>query len=132
MEDLNKPPVLPQPQKYSPAFKQRVLEATQQTGATLSGVARSYGISVKNLYRWRKADRQATAHPESTGQSSPRHPAAKPRMIPAIRETAPDTSAQATHPEIRIDIRHDKLALQMSWPTSSAHQLGAILRQLLS
>lgn len=40
--------------RYSAEEKQRMVQETYQPGATLSQVARAYGVSPSLLFRWRK------------------------------------------------------------------------------
>jgi transposase len=61
---LSRPIVPPAREGYRRAFseedKRRIVEETMQPGASLSAIARSYGIAARVLFRWKQGLTAAT------------------------------------------------------------------------
>ena len=56
---VSRSPVLRGPYKHHPlAFKQAVVEASLQPGASVARVAREHGINANQLFLWRKMHRE--------------------------------------------------------------------------
>ena len=66
---------------FSEADKRRIVEETCREGASVSGVARKYGIGTRLLFSWKK---------ELTPETSP-----GPTFLPVTLTDAPDQSAEA-------------------------------------
>ncbi len=70
--------------RFSEADKRRIVEETEGPGATVSGVARRYGITARLLFRW-KQELAPAAKTETT-------------FLPVTLTDAPDRSAEAPQP----------------------------------
>ena len=69
---------------FSAADKKRIVGEACREGASISGVARKYGIGTRLLFRWK----QELAPPDQTG----------PALLPVVLTDAPDQTTAATLP----------------------------------
>ena len=51
---VSQSPVVKRRRRYSPEFKQRLVEASKAPGQSVASVAREYGINANQLHRWRR------------------------------------------------------------------------------
>jgi len=84
----------PQRRTFSEADKKRIVDETERPGASVSGVARRYGIGTRLLFSWKKelapAARTETAFLPVTVTDATDRPAKAPAPVPVIVErTAP-------------------------------------------
>lgn len=110
--------------RHSEEYRQKVIAASRQPGASIPAVARAHGLNASLLRRWIKA------HPEQsgTGQALPVRAMKSPlRIVPA----APEPRADQDEEPIRIDIRRSGLALQIAWPAAHTRELNDLLKELL-
>ena len=112
---------------HSLEFKQRAVEASDQPGASIAGVAMAHGINANLLRRWvREAEmgRGAVAlQPQAASQAPAKTTAAAfvPMQLPA----------PGAAPAIRIELRRGATAINVSWPAEAADTCAAWMRELL-
>ncbi len=109
---------------HSLEFRQRVIDAALQPGASIAGVALAHGLNANLLRKWIKASGKTVHQNKVCMDQEPGALTALPVRIeaPAIREEPR---------EIRIDIRRGGTTLQMAWPTAEIGKLGALLQDIL-
>jgi transposase len=113
--------------RHDPEFKAQVIEACQQPGVSVAGVALANGLNANYLRRWVKEHREQTARGPGKGALVvSRH--VKPTTLVPVRIETPVTKESG---EIRIDLRRGGAALQMAWPATHAALLGGVLKDLL-
>jgi len=113
--------------RHSEAFKQAVVAACIEPGASLAGIARANGVNANLVRKW--MDQRGVARPtrravsDVVGASNTPAPAFLP-----VGVVPPPPSA----PNIQIEIRRGATALTVSWPVEAAGAcaawLGAWLR----
>ena len=112
---------------HAAEFKAQVIEACQQPGVSVAGVALANGLNANYLRRWVKEHREQTAGRAAKGALVVSRPVKPTALVPVTIETpvARETA------EIRIDLRRGTTAVQMAWPASHAALLGGVLKDLL-
>lgn len=55
MQESNLPPVINTKRRHSAAFKRKILELTEQPGASVSAVALEHGVNANLVFKWRRA-----------------------------------------------------------------------------
>ena len=105
-------------------FRQRVIEAALEPGASVAGVALANGLNANLLRKWIKASGTIARQGKIRMVQEPGAVTALPVRIeaPAIGEEQQN---------IRLDIRRGGTAIQMAWPTAEIGKLGALLQDLL-
>ena len=106
--------------RHSAAVKAEILDACAEPGASVAGVALSYGVNANLVHRWRRDAKRLFS------------------LQPARRETAEfvplpvaDAPALASVAEIRIELRRGACAVTVAWPTSAAAECAVWLRDLV-
>lgn len=111
--------------RHSLEFKERVLAACAEPGASVAAVARSFELNDNLVHQWRRGRGVGTAKlavppaqkaPEFVALSLPAPPRAK---VAAPRES------------IRIELKRGALSVNVLWPLSAAGDCSAWLRELL-
>jgi transposase len=99
--------------RHSAELKAQVLSECAQPGASVAGVALSYGINANIVHKWR---RLAGTVPL---------PAARfvPVALPAPTRAEPS--------DIRMELRRGAMTMTITWPTAAAGQCAAWMRELL-
>ncbi len=112
---------------HAAEFKAQVIEACQQPGVSVAGVALANGLNANYLRRWVKEHREQTAGRPVKGAVVVSRPVKPTALVPVtigtpvIRETG----------EIRVDLRRGTTVVQMAWPATHAALLGGVLKDLL-
>ena len=55
MQESNLSPVITTKRRHSAAFKRKILELTEQPGASVAAVALEHGVNANLVFKWRKA-----------------------------------------------------------------------------
>jgi transposase len=55
MQESNLSAVITTKRRHSAAFKRKILELTEQSGASVAAVALEHGINANLVFKWRKA-----------------------------------------------------------------------------
>jgi len=113
--------------RHSLEFKERVLAACAEPGASVAAVARSFELNDNLVHQWRRGRGVGTAKlaiplaqkaPEFVELSLPAPPS------PRAEVAAPSES-------IRIELKRGALGVNVLWPLSAAGDCAAWLRELL-
>ena len=57
MDHLALPAPKTKRRRHSPAFKEKVIQASNEPGASIASVAQAYGVNANLLHKWRRARR---------------------------------------------------------------------------
>ena len=139
--------------RHGAEFKAQVLADCDEPGASISGVALANGLNANLVRQWRagrgvklagmtvtaRAARKAarptevqasplvSANPEFVAIAMP----APPKTATGASTDATDPTSSATaDPHIHVELRRGPLHLNVRWPTSSADDCTAWLREL--
>lgn len=109
--------------RYSPEFKTRIINACQQTGASVAGIALENALNANLVHKWiREARRQ-------TSRNDP--PAFVP--VPISGTSAPESTQHNSEVDyIRLSIPRAKGVVIVEWPVSDQQGCQALLKDLLS
>ena len=55
MQESNSPPVIATRRRHSAAFKRKILELTEQPGASVAAIALEHGVNANLVFKWRRA-----------------------------------------------------------------------------
>lgn len=113
--------------RYHPEeFKQAVIKACCEPGASVAGIAMANGVNANQVRRWMR----------ERGIKVPKRrmlmPAGSP--VPAITPEfvqLPLAPAQAASRDIRIEIRRGNTAIKIDWPEQASGDCAAWLRDWL-
>jgi transposase-like protein len=108
---------------HTEAFKRSLIEACNEPGASVAGVAMANGINANQLWRWM---RERGIEPTELS-CLPLHPVTS----DAVGGFVPVQLTQSTAAPIRLELRKGAAALTVEWPASSAAACGAWLREWL-
>jgi transposase len=126
--------------QHSREFKDEVLQACREPGASVAAVALARGVNANLVHRWLRLA-------ITTSMSTPT-PAAKAHERPAedsggggggggggefaaLRLPAPPVVAAPPAPDIRIELRRGATSVTVSWPVAGASECAAWLREWL-
>lgn len=104
-------------------FKQAVIEACCESGASVAGIALANGINANQVRRWM---RERGIEPPTRRLPTPLLEAA-----PAITPEFVQLPTAPTSRDIRIEIRRGNTAIKVDWPTQVAGDCVAWLRDWL-
>jgi len=103
---------------YSPEFKREVVAACRREGASVAGIALSYGINANVVHRWlREAAQEIRALPS-------------PAFVPVALDLPAAPKAMAAAPsaaEIRIEVERGESRIVVRWPLAGAAKCAAWL-----
>jgi transposase len=105
---------------HTPEFKQQVVDACAEPGASVAGVALAHGVNANRVRRW-LAER---------GVEPPSRrvlPVPEPGFVPIHLEPIPP----APPPDIRVELRRGATTVAITWPVSAANACAAWLREWL-
>jgi len=108
---------------HSEAFKQSLIEACGEPGASVAGVAMANGINANQLRRWM---RERGIEPPELSCLPLRVAASKPLGGFVPMQLPPSLDAP-----IRLELRKGTATVTVEWPASSAAACGAWLREWL-
>ena len=107
-------------------FKQAVIEACCEPGASVAGIAMANGVNANQVRRWLR----------ERGIEVPKRRMLMPAAQP-VPGTAPEsvqlpfTPVAPASPDIRIEIRRGNTAIKVDWPVQAAGECAAWLRDWL-
>lgn len=109
--------------RHSEEFKQQVIAACAQPGASVAEVARSFDLNDNLVHQWRRGRgssclRTVDAVPGFVALSLP---------APSSHEPATITSVEG----VRIEVKRGPLNISVTWPVAAASELAAWMRELL-
>lgn len=109
---------------HSDEFKANAVAACMQPGVSMAAVAMAHSINANLLRRWvRAAEISSTAEDAANALALPAPPA--PSFVPM---QLPSSSAA---PGIRIELRRGATSITVTWPSESAAECAAWMRELL-
>lgn len=111
----------PPRRRHSPEFKQRVVEACLQPGASVAGVALAHGINANLARRWLRA--RGELPPSRRVSPSPAPESNALEFVPLRIESAP--------PDIRLELRRGATTVTIHWPVPAADECAAWLQAWL-
>lgn len=113
----------PQRQKrqHSEEFRQAVVQACGEAGASVAGVALANGVNANLVRKW-MAKRGVKA--PSQGVKRGELPAAVPEFVPV--RVSPDSAS-----DIHIELCRGNTTVRIEWPAHAARECGAWLREWL-
>lgn len=116
--------------RHSKQFKEQVLAACAEPGASVSAVALSFELNANLVHQWRRgrgfiANRGVACGP--VGKPTPEFVAVS---LPAPRPAPPDTPP-ASAAAIHVQLKRGALGVSVVWPIAAAGQCAAWLRELL-
>lgn len=113
----------PRRRRHGKAFKAQILQACDQPGASVAGIAIAHGLNPNMVQRWRREARRGELTLPDT-----------PVFIPVVANPTPamDAHHSASAPPLAIEVQLQRGALQarVNWPAQAAHECGAWLREL--
>jgi transposase len=113
--------------RHSAEFKREVVNACSVPGASVAGVALSFGVNANLVRQWLKGRgfKQLGVAPVAV----PRPQRFLPVSIPAVVAARPDASSPAG--AIQVHVRRGTLQVNVSWPQSTAADCAAWLSEFL-
>lgn len=111
-------------QRHSPQFKQQVMAACAEPGASVAGIALAHGLNANMLRKWireHSSNNQALASPAFV---------ALPMAAAKTRQLITDKAGVNTD-SFRIEIPYQHQPIRIHWPVSQSVQCLALLRELL-
>ncbi|WP_168017033.1 IS66-like element accessory protein TnpA [Halomonas salinarum] len=122
MTDLSVPEAPRKRRRFTTAFKARIVEACQQSGASVAGVALEHSLNANLVHKWIRAARQRTVAPEA--------PAFVP--VPMASASLPVARQHQVTDRIRLTIPHPNGPMVIEWPASEADACRSLIRELLA
>ena len=55
MQESNSSPIITTKRRHSAAFKRKILELTEQPGASVAAIALEHGVNANLVFKWRRA-----------------------------------------------------------------------------
>jgi transposase len=55
MQESNSSPIITTKRRHSAAFKRKILELTEQPGASVAAIAQEHGVNANLVFKWRRA-----------------------------------------------------------------------------
>ncbi|MCE8011732.1 IS66-like element accessory protein TnpA [Billgrantia desiderata] len=108
--------------RFTAEFKARIVEACQQPGASVAGIALEHALNANLVHKWIREARRSAPVSDT------------PAFIPVpLTSTAAPVAPQRQEAEsIRLSIPSPKGTVIVEWPVSDAQGCRALLRDLLS
>lgn len=113
----------PTRRKHSTALKAKILQACDQPGASVAGIAIAHGLNPNMVQRWRREARRG----ELTLSDAP---AFIPVVATAGCAMSTHHSAQTASEAIEVQLQRGSLQARVSWPAQAAGECAAWLREL--
>ncbi len=110
--------------RYTKAFKQKVIAAGSQPGASVARVALEHGLNANMLRKWIRValNKSADNTPGFVALPMPGNVPA-PSRSPVTQNVDPES--------IRMEIPYRHQSINISWPVSQTDRCLALLRELL-
>jgi transposase len=106
---------------HEESFKQAVIEACRETGASVAGIALANGVNANQVHRWMRERGISPSNRRTVLAES-----ASPAFIPVTVSQTVSTS-----PDIRLELRRGNATVAIQWPVGAAGECGAWLREWL-
>lgn len=113
----------PARRRHSRIFKAQILQACDQPGASVSGIAIAHGLNPNMVQRWRREARRDTL-------TLPGPPAFIPVVAAPASAVVQHQGMQAAPPTIEVRLQRGALQARVSWPAQAADGCAAWLREL--
>jgi transposase len=113
--------------RHSLEFKERVLAACAEPGASVAAVARLFELNDNLVHQWRRGRGVGTA--KLTTPLARKAPVFVELSLPAT--TPPQAKVAAPSESIRIELKRGSLGVNVLWPLSAAGDCATWLRELL-
>lgn len=107
-------------------FKQAVIEACGEAGASVAGIAMANGVNANQVRRWM---RERGVEPPTRFVPMPMLETA-PATVPAFVQL-PIAPAEPALGDIRIEVRRGNTAIKVEWPVQASGDCAAWLRDWL-
>lgn len=101
-------------------FKQAVIDACCEAGASVAGIAMANGVNANQVRRWMR----------ERGIEAPKQHMQTLALAPEFVQL-PLASAQAASRDIRIEIRRGNTAIKVDWPAQASGDCATWLRDWL-
>jgi transposase len=108
---------------HSDDFKAGAVAACMQPGVSMAAVAMAHGINANLLRRWVRAEEMSPADEAAKAPALPAPPA--PSFVPM------QLPSSGCAPGIRIELRRGATSIAVTWPSESAAECAAWMRELL-
>lgn len=109
--------------QHSKAFKAQILQACDQPGASVSGIAIAHDLNPNLVQRWRREARR--------GQLTlPDTPAFIPVVATPPSETVTPRNDAPASAVIEVQLQRGAMQARVSWPAQAAGECTAWLREL--
>lgn len=122
-----------QRRRHSTQFKEQVLAACAEPGASVAAVALSFGLNDNLVHQWRRG--RGTGTVRSTAPREVAEPAAEfiALPLPATPSGAvqPPTAAAPILDDISLEFKRGAVLVSVRWPMSAAAECAAWLREVL-
>ncbi|MGM0858844.1 MAG: IS66-like element accessory protein TnpA [Pseudomonadota bacterium] len=108
--------------RFTAEFKASVVEACQQPGASVAGIALEHALNANLVHKWIREARRLM-------------PVSEPPAFVPVPMASTATPAWTSHREaehIRLSLPSPKGTVTIEWPLSDAQGCRALLRDLLS
>ena len=106
--------------RHSPDLKRQVINACQQPGASVAGIALAHGLNANLVRRWLQHEHKSPGVMSVVGASSG-----------AFVEVPMPLAGAAMSEPIRLELRRGASSVSLQWPASAATECGAWLREWL-
>lgn len=116
--------------RHSAQFKAEVLAACAQPGASLAGVALSFGLNANLVRQWRRGRGTKRAGDLVATKPGACAKSTTSQQFIALALPAPEAVSAAAG-DIRFELRHGALQVAVSWPLAGGSECAALLRDLL-
>jgi transposase len=113
--------------RHSLEFKERVLAACAEPGASVAAVARLFELNDNLVHQWRRGRGVGTA--KLATALARKAPEFVELSLPA--PTPPPAKVAVPSENIRIELKRGSLGVNVLWPLSAAGDCAAWLRELL-
>jgi len=114
--------------RYSDEFRRQVVAACQAPGVSKAAIALANGLNANMLRRWVVESTHGRDGQLSTVKEPLRPVQIKPDFIPVNFTPAPSVPA----PDIRIELQHAGIAIQIHWPLGASNQCAQWVREVLA
>lgn len=112
--------------RHSPEFKQEVLAACAEPGASVAAVAavaRSFGLNDNLVHQWRRGRGSAV---RAAVDACPAFVA-----LTLSAQLVPEPAVAAPFGDIRVEVTRGPLSVAVTWPGAAAAELAVWMRELL-
>jgi transposase len=126
MDTLHLPVATRHRRRYSPAFKNKLIAACLQPGASTTAIAVANGINPNLVRKWIRLRQASIDNPPSVCNPAP-------ALVP-VRVVNPVTelTATTTAEPIRLELQRGEVRLSVTWPVSQMEACTRWLQEFCS